>query len=265
MPASPPAMTAGSAAPAADAGPDPTERLDALLVDLRQRRREGLSSREAARRLAQHGPNELRAGTARGWPRAARRAVHPSARAPAVGRPRRWPSAGQLAALGVAILVVVVLNAAFAFVQERHAERAVEALQAYLPPQARVVRDGREQDIDARELVPGDLMVVDEGERDLAPTPALRRGRARGRPVGAHRRVGAGRSAPPSSPTVGGPPLEARRPRLQRHDVHRRRGARASSSRPACRRSSAASPRCRSAAATEPQPAAARGAPRRAG
>lgn len=47
--------------------------------------------------------------------------------------------------LGWAILVVIALNALFAFAQERQAVRAVEALRAYLPEQARVIRDGREQ------------------------------------------------------------------------------------------------------------------------
>ena len=60
---------------------------------------------------------------------------------------------------------MIALNALFAFAQERQAVRAVEALRAYLPEQARVVRDGREQVVLARELVPGDVLLVEEGER----------------------------------------------------------------------------------------------------
>jgi magnesium-transporting ATPase (P-type) len=60
---------------------------------------------------------------------------------------------------------VIVLNAALAFAQERQAVRAVEALRANLPPRATVIRDGHEQSLDARQLVPGDLVVVREGER----------------------------------------------------------------------------------------------------
>jgi magnesium-transporting ATPase (P-type) len=67
--------------------------------------------------------------------------------------------------LGWAIFAVIALNALFAFAQERQAVRAVEALRAYLPEQARVVRDGREQVVLARELVPGDVLLVEEGER----------------------------------------------------------------------------------------------------
>lgn len=51
--------------------------------------------------------------------------------------------------MAIAIVVVIVINAAFAFVQEAQAERAVEALASYLPPQAKVIRDGHEQLIPA--------------------------------------------------------------------------------------------------------------------
>jgi magnesium-transporting ATPase (P-type) len=55
--------------------------------------------------------------------------------------------------LGVAIAAVIVLNAAFAFAQEMQAERAVEALAAFLPEHARVLRDGAREEIEARLLV----------------------------------------------------------------------------------------------------------------
>nr|WP_272871460.1 cation-transporting P-type ATPase [Candidatus Frankia alpina] len=67
--------------------------------------------------------------------------------------------------LAAAIVAVVLLNAAVAFVQERHAEHAVEALSAYLPPQATVVRDRVQHSIAVRELVSGDLILISEGNR----------------------------------------------------------------------------------------------------
>jgi calcium-translocating P-type ATPase len=67
--------------------------------------------------------------------------------------------------LSVAIVFVILVNAVFAFVQELHAEQAVEALSAFLPAQATVLRDGGEQVVDARTLVPGDVIVLDEGGR----------------------------------------------------------------------------------------------------
>ncbi|MGH3342941.1 MAG: cation-translocating P-type ATPase, partial [Carbonactinosporaceae bacterium] len=64
-----------------------------------------------------------------------------------------------------AIATVVVVNAIFALLQEQQAQRAVEALVRYLPPHATAVRDGRERVVEARGLVPGDLVVLAEGVR----------------------------------------------------------------------------------------------------
>ena len=75
--------------------------------------------------------------------------------------------------LGIAIVVVVVLNAGFAFMQETQAERAVEALRRYLPLQATAIRDGTEQDVDATSLVPGDVIVLREGDRISADARLL--------------------------------------------------------------------------------------------
>ena len=73
-----------------------------------------------------------------------------------------------------AISAVVLLNAAFGFLQEWRAENQLEALRSMMAPTATVVRDGQEQVIPARDLVPGDRVIVDEG--DLIPadiTPEL--------------------------------------------------------------------------------------------
>jgi calcium-translocating P-type ATPase len=68
------------------------------------------------------------------------------------------------AAIAIAIAAVIALNAALAFVQEVQAEHAVEALAAYLPTHARVLRDGTPTQIVARDLVPGDVLIVEEGD-----------------------------------------------------------------------------------------------------
>lgn len=68
---------------------------------------------------------------------------------------------------------VIFLNALFAFVQERQAERAVEALNRFLPQQAVVRRDGEPRTIDARELVPGDVLLIVEGDRISADARLL--------------------------------------------------------------------------------------------
>ena len=66
--------------------------------------------------------------------------------------------------LAIAIAAVILLNAGFAFAQEMQAERAVEALAAFLPERARVLRDGIREEIEARLLVPGDVLLIEEGE-----------------------------------------------------------------------------------------------------
>lgn len=65
----------------------------------------------------------------------------------------------------LAIVLVIFLNAALGFVQEWRAETAIEALRGMLAPKARVVRGGGERTIPARELVPGDLVLLDAGDR----------------------------------------------------------------------------------------------------
>lgn len=67
--------------------------------------------------------------------------------------------------LGFAILTVILINALFAFFQEYKAERAIQKLKELLPSQVRVIRDGKEKEIPAREIVPGDLILLYEGDK----------------------------------------------------------------------------------------------------
>ena len=70
--------------------------------------------------------------------------------------------------MAIAVLLVIALNAVFALIQEMQAERAVEALAQFLPQKVRVLRDGASQEIVAAELVPGDVVLVEEGDRIAA-------------------------------------------------------------------------------------------------
>src|SRR4029079_3902044 len=70
----------------------------------------------------------------------------------------------QMPQLGIAIWMVNLINGAFGFWQEYRAEQATAALRRLLPHYARVRREGREQRILAEELVPGDVMLLAEGE-----------------------------------------------------------------------------------------------------
>jgi len=129
--------------------------------------RAGLSEQEAARRLAEYGPNELEAG----------HAIVP------------WRllldqlknvlilillvAVGLSAVLGhtteaVVITVIVLFAALLGFVQEYRAERAIEALRQLAAPTATVLRDHEEVDVPAPELVPGDVILLRAGGKASA-------------------------------------------------------------------------------------------------
>ncbi|MBI2232994.1 MAG: calcium-transporting P-type ATPase, PMR1-type [Candidatus Aenigmarchaeota archaeon] len=63
------------------------------------------------------------------------------------------------------ILIVIVLNAIFGFVQERRAENALEALKKLSSQKAQVFRDGKTEIIDSKELVPGDIIILNVGDK----------------------------------------------------------------------------------------------------
>jgi calcium-translocating P-type ATPase len=137
-----------------------------LLRDLRTSE-QGLSSREAERRLAQYGPNVLtRRGHVR-WPREiARQLTHPLALLLWLAAVLSFAVGSTV--VGAAVVLVIIMNAAFAFVQEVQAERAVEALAAYMPQHATVLRDGKPAVIESTGLVPGDVVLLEEGARIAA-------------------------------------------------------------------------------------------------
>jgi Ca2+-transporting ATPase len=65
----------------------------------------------------------------------------------------------------VVIMIIVILNAVFGFVQEYKAEQAIQALKAMAAPTARVYRDGEAIQIPSRQLVPGDVILLSTGDR----------------------------------------------------------------------------------------------------
>jgi magnesium-transporting ATPase (P-type) len=135
---------------------DSREPLSSLFRDLRTSTL-GLSGREAERRLLVYGPNELPQRSGRRWPgELLKQVTHPLALVLVVAAVLAWLTGTPV--LATAIVAVIVLNAGFAFVQELQAERAVEALAAYLPTHARVMRDGQKVEVEARTLVPGDVL-----------------------------------------------------------------------------------------------------------
>ncbi|MBI2923900.1 MAG: cation-translocating P-type ATPase [Planctomycetes bacterium] len=72
-----------------------------------------------------------------------------------------------------AIAVIILFAVALGFVQEFRAERAIEALRKMAAPRARVVRGGKENDVPAAELVPGDVLLLEAGDRLAADARLL--------------------------------------------------------------------------------------------
>ncbi|WP_455619382.1 calcium-translocating P-type ATPase, PMCA-type [Eisenbergiella sp.] len=144
--------------------------LDEVISELHSSRAEGLSGAQAEERLAQYGPNQLRAKKKKSN---LQRFLE------------QFKDVMILILIGAAvvsfivacnghdaseffepllILVIVVLNAVMGMVQESKAEKAMEALQSMSAPHARVIRDGKELLIDADKVVPGDIILVEAGD-----------------------------------------------------------------------------------------------------
>ncbi len=129
---------------------------------------DGLSSQEAAARLALYGPNELVVTRPSALMRFVRQFHNPLVyillAAASVTGVLSLGGEEMLVDTGV-ILGVVLLNALLGFFQEGKTEAALEALQSMLVASCAVVRDDRVQTIAARELVPGDVVLLGEGDK----------------------------------------------------------------------------------------------------
>ncbi len=66
------------------------------------------------------------------------------------------------------IIFIVVLNASIGFIQKFKAEKAIEALNKMIAAKARVIRDGKPTEVEASSLVPGDILLLQEGDRITA-------------------------------------------------------------------------------------------------
>jgi Ca2+-transporting ATPase len=123
----------------------------------------GLSAVEAERRLHQFGPNEIpREHTVTPLILIARQFASPVVWL-LLGASIVSAGLGELINAG-AIGVIVIVNAAIGFIQERRADQAVNALRSMTAPRARVTRDGRSVVLPARDVVPGDVLVLEPGD-----------------------------------------------------------------------------------------------------
>ena len=126
--------------------------------------KDGLDADRATARLAEHGPNRLpRAPRAGPLARLARQfnnllilvLIAAAAITASLGH---WIDTG-------VIMAVVVINAVIGFVQEGRAEAAMDALRDMLAPRANVIRNGERMSIPGADLVPGDIVLLDAGDK----------------------------------------------------------------------------------------------------
>ena len=138
----------------------------------------GLTAEAARERLERFGPNTLPAARGAGiLVRIVRQFHHPLIYVLLV-------AGAVTAALGeyvdsAVIFAVVVVNAIVGFIQESKAEAALQSLRAMVHTEAKVVRDGRERTVASDELVPGDLVLVEAGDKVPADVRLLRQAELR--------------------------------------------------------------------------------------
>ena len=139
------------------------EVAEALATDLEA----GLTAAEAAERLAHFGPNRPREQERPAYLRMLLNQLFDPLVALLVAATAVSIAIGDVGE-GLAIAAVLVLNAALGFWQEAAAEHAILALSETFTQQATVVRDGEVRELPAEEVVPGDVLLVLEGERVAA-------------------------------------------------------------------------------------------------
>jgi Ca2+-transporting ATPase len=141
-----------------------------VVAELRGDARRGLSTREAAERLVRHGRNELpSAPPVPAWRRFLAQFQDVQTVlllvATVVSSVAWWIERdAPIPYEALTILAIVILNGALGFVQESRAEQAVAALKAMTAPTGRVVREGQLRTVPTAELVPGDLLALEEGD-----------------------------------------------------------------------------------------------------
>lgn len=128
---------------------------------------DGLTAEQAEIRLAQHGPNALPAAAAKNVLRRLLAQFNNLLIYVLIAASIISALLGHGIDASV-ILAVVVLNALIGFIQEGRAERALEAIRDMISPKASVLREGKRITLPAAEIVPGDILLLEAGDRVAA-------------------------------------------------------------------------------------------------
>ena len=126
--------------------------------------RQGLSTEAAKERLTRYGPNSLPAPEKAGQLRRFLRHFHNILIYILLVAALGTALLGHWVDTGV-ILAVVLINTMIGFIQEGKAEKALDAIRNMLSPKAAVMRDGKRREVPADELVPGDIVYLQAGDR----------------------------------------------------------------------------------------------------
>ncbi|KAA5598117.1 HAD-IC family P-type ATPase [Blastochloris sulfoviridis] len=161
-------MNQGNAAPPAWHALDAADCLTQL-----DSRTDGLTAAEAASRLAADGPNRLPEAPRRGALVRFALQVHNLLIYVLLASALVSLLLGHLLD-SLVILIVVVLNAVIGFLQEGKAERALEAIRAMIDPKVTVLREGVRRSIAAEEVVRGDIVLLEAGDRVPADLRLMR-------------------------------------------------------------------------------------------
>ncbi len=146
--------------------------VDKVLENLNSDRKTGLTGQEAAQRLAQYGPNELEEAPGRStliiiWDQFKNIMLLMLILVAIVSavldlRAEQFPKDA------IAISAIVLLNGILGYLQESRAEKALAALKRMASPLVRVLRDGKVVEVAAKEIVPGDVMLIEAGSQVAA-------------------------------------------------------------------------------------------------
>ncbi|MBT7913368.1 HAD-IC family P-type ATPase, partial [Candidatus Bathyarchaeota archaeon] len=150
--------------------------IDGVLQTL-ETSRKGISDEEVAKRLQEYGPNELQEEAKKQWyhllwEQFTSILVVVLIISAAVSGYLAIKEGEPMTDMYV-ILVIVVMNGILGFYQEYKAEQAVEALKAMVSPHVLVMRNGKEESIDSKDLVPGDIIILEAGSRVPADSRLL--------------------------------------------------------------------------------------------
>lgn len=146
--------------------------VDKVLENLNSDRKTGLTGQEAAQRLAQYGPNELEEAPGRStliiiWDQFKNIMLLMLILVAIVSAVLDL-RAGEFPKDAIAISAIVLLNGILGYLQESRAEKALAALKRMASPLVRVLRDGKVVEVAAKEIVPGDVMLIEAGSQVAA-------------------------------------------------------------------------------------------------